>query len=179
MTEINVLPWIEVNEMMDDAYRQQVVIDALSHLPKASPELNKFALGILEKTIQINGFRSFKSIPPQIVKNQVIKEFKSNADLATAVICLWAEKQQEIIETLKTAARDANIAVHKKWDWHEAAQGFVESEDVSEFDQLTNTLSAQKTKPESDHYLLAALWLSHSLFIEEVEEGNEVNSGAN
>jgi len=173
MTETNVLPWIEVNKMMDDVYRRQVVADALSHLPKASPELNKFALGILEKTIQINGFRSFKSIPPQLVKNNVIREFKSNADLATAVICLWAEKQQELIETLKNAALEANIPVHKKWGWREAVQGFVVSEDAPELDKLANTLSAEKTKPESDHYLLAALWLSHGLFVEEVED-NEV-----
>jgi hypothetical protein len=63
MTETNVLPWIEVNEMMDDEYRQLVVADALGHYPKASPELNKFALDILKKTIQVNGFRSFQSIP--------------------------------------------------------------------------------------------------------------------
>ncbi len=43
MTEANVLPWIKVNEMMNDEYRQQVVKDALSHYPKASSELNKFA----------------------------------------------------------------------------------------------------------------------------------------
>lgn len=164
MTEINVIPWIEVNEMMDDTYRQQVVTDALDHLPKASPELNKFALGILEKAIQIRGFRSFKSIPPQIVKNNVMKEFKSDAELAALVICLWAEKQHEIIETLSKAAREANIPIPEKWDWHKAGAGFFSSDDTPELNQLANTLSDQKTKPESDHYLLAALWLSGSLF---------------
>jgi len=170
MTEVNVLPWIQVNEMMDEPYRQQVVADALSQLPKASPELNKVALDILKKTVQVNGFRSFQNIPSLIVKNHVIKEFKSNAELATVVICLWAEKQQELIETLKNAAREANIPIPQKWDWHSAGQGFVESENTPELDQLANTLSAQKTKPESDHYLLAALWLSHSLFMEEAED---------
>ncbi len=170
MTEVNVLPWIQVNEMMDDTYRQQVVTDALRQLPTAPPELNKLAMNILKQAVQVNGFRSFQSIPPQIVKNHVIKEFRSNAELAAAIICLWAEKQQELIETLKNAAREANIPVHKKWDWHAAGQGFVESENTPELDKLANTLSAEKTKPESDHYLLAALWLSRSLFMEEAEE---------
>jgi hypothetical protein len=166
MTETNVLPWIEVNEMMDDEYRQLVVADALSHYTKASSELNKFASDILKKAIQVNGFRTFQSIPHQMAKIQVAKEFKVNDLLATAVICLWAEKQHEIIETLKSAAREANIPVNETWDWHEARQGFVQGQDTPELDQLATSLSAQKTKPESDHYLLAALWLSNSLFVE-------------
>ena len=170
MTETNVLPWIEVNEMMDDEYRQLVVADALGHYPKASPELNKFALDILKKTIQMNGFRSFQSIPPHIAKIQVAKEFKTNDLLATAVICLWAEKQHEIIEALTNAAREANIPVNEKWDWHEARYGFVQGEDTPELDQLATTLAAQKTKPESDHYLLAALWLSNSLFVDQAQD---------
>lgn len=166
MTETNVLPWIEVNEMMDDEYRQLVVADALSYYPKASSELNKFALDILKKTIHVNGFRSFQSVPPHIAKIQVIKEFKINNLLATAIICLWAEKQHEIIETLANAAREANIPIPEKWDWQAARHGFVQGEDTPDLDQLTTTLAAQKTKPESDHYILAALWLSNSLFVE-------------
>jgi hypothetical protein len=169
MTEKNVLPWIEVNEMMNDEYRQRVVADALGHYPKASPELNKFALDILKKTIQMNGFRSFQSIPPQIAKIQAAKEFKVNDLLATAIICLWAEKQHEIIESLANAAREANIPIPETWDWHEARQGFVQGEDTPELDQLATTLAAQKTKPESDHYLLAALWLSNSLSVESAQ----------
>ncbi len=166
MTEKNVLPWVEVNEMMNDEYRQVVVADALSHYPKASPELNKFALDILKKTIQVNGFRSFQSIPPQMAKIQVAREFKVNDLLATAVICLWAEKQHEIIESLARAAREANIPVKETWSWQEARDGFVQGEDTPELDQLASSLSAQKTKPESDHYILAALWLSNSLSVE-------------
>jgi len=166
MTETNVLPWVEVNEMMNDEYRQQVVADALGHYPKASPELNKFALDILKKTIQMNGFRSFQNIPPHITKIQVAKEFKVNDLLATAVICLWAEKQHEIIESLTNAAREANIPIPETWDWHEASHGFVQGEDNPELDKLATALAAQKTKPESDHYLLAALWLSNSLPVE-------------
>ena len=168
-TETNVLPWIEVNEMMNDEYRQVVVADALGYLPKASAELNKFALDILKKTIQVNGFRSFQSIPPHMARIQVIKEFKVNDLLATAIICLWAEKQHEIIESLRIAAKEANISIPETWDWHQAREGFVQGEDTPEFDQLATTLSAQKTKPESDHYLLAALWLSNSLFVDQAE----------
>jgi hypothetical protein len=166
MTETNVLQWIAVNEMMDDGYRQLVVADALGYYPKASSELNKFSLDILKKTIHMNGFRSFQSIPPHMAKMQVIKEFKINDQLATAIICLWAEKQHEIIETLANAAREANIPIPEKWDWHEARHGYVQGEDIPDFDKLATTLAAQKTKPESDHYLLAALWLSNSLFVE-------------
>jgi hypothetical protein len=169
MTETKVLQWIAINEMMDDEYRHLVVADALSYYPKASPELNKFALDILKKTIHMNGFRSFQSIPPHIAKMQVVKEFKINNQLATAIICLWAEKQHEIIESLTNAAREANIPIPEKWDWHEARHGFVQGEDTPDFDKLATALAAQKTKPESDHYLLAALWLSNSLFVEKAQ----------
>ena len=98
---------------------------------------------------------------------QVLKEFKTNDLLATAIICLWAEKQHEIIETLTNAAREANIPIPEKWDWHAARHGFIQGEDTPQLDQLVTTLAAQKTKPESDHYLLAALWLSNSLIAEQ------------
>ncbi len=165
-TETNVLPWIEVNEMMDDEYRQLVVAEALSYYPKASSELNKFALGVLKNTIFVNGFRSFQSIPPHIVKMQVVKEFKVNDLLAEAIICLWAEKQNELIETLAKAAREANILIPEKWDWQQARYGFVQGQDTPELDQLVTARSAENAKPESDHYVLAGLWLSHSLFME-------------
>ena len=166
MTEANVLPWIEVNEMMDDEYRQLVVAEALGHYPKASPELNKFALDVLKKSIQVNGFRSFQSIPAHMAKIQVVKKFKVNKLLVEAIICLWAEKQHELIESLAKAARDANIPVPETWGWQQARYGFVQGEDTPEFDKLATDLSAQKSKPESDHYLLAALWLSLSLVVE-------------
>lgn len=166
MTENNVIAWVEVNEMMNDEYRQIVVADALSHYPKASSELKSFALDILKKTIHVNGFRSFQSIPPQIAKIQVAKEFKVNDLLATAIICLWAEKQHEIIESLAKAAREANIPLKETWSWQEAQDGFLQGEDTPELDKLASTLAAQKEKPESDHYILAALWLSNSLVTE-------------
>jgi hypothetical protein len=43
----------------------------------------------------------------------------------------------------------------------------MQGEDTPQLDQLVSTLAAQKTKPESDHYLLAALWLSNSLLAEQ------------
>lgn len=166
MTEANVLPWIEVNEMMDDEYRQLVVAEALGHYPKASPELNKFASEVFRKTIQVNGFRSFQSIPAQMAKIHVLKEFRNNEHVAEAVICLWAEKQHELIESLAQAAREAKIPVPESRGWQQARYGFVQGEDTPEFDKLATELSAQKSKPESDHYLLAALWLSYSLHVE-------------
>ena len=166
MTEKNILPWIEVNEMMNDEYRQQVVADAFSHYPKASPELNKFALNIFKNTIHMNGFRSFQSIPMQMAKIQAAKEFKVNDLLATAIICLWAEKHHEIIESLAKAAKEANIPLKETWSWQEASDGFVQGEDTPALDQLASSLAAQKTKPESDHYILASLWLSNSLSVE-------------
>ena len=166
MKETNVLPWVEVNEMMDDEYRQVVVGDALSHYPKASAELKRFALDVLKKAVHVNGFRSFESIPTQLAKRQVAKEFKVNDLLATAVICLWAEKQHELIESLAKAAQEANVPLKETWGWQEARDGFVQSEEASALDQLASSLSAQKEKPESDHFILAGLWLSNRVVVE-------------
>ena len=166
MTEKNVRAWVEVNEMMKDEYRQVVVADALGHLPKASAELRTFASDVLKKAIQVNGFRSFQSIPLPMARVHVAREFKVNDLLATAVICLWAEKQQGLIESLAKAAREANVPVKEGWSWQEARDGFVQGEDTPELDKLASELAAQKEKPESDHYILAALWLSNSLPVE-------------
>jgi hypothetical protein len=179
MTEKSLLPWVGVNSMMDDVYRQQVVTDALNHYPHASSELHKFTMDIFKKSIQIKGFRSFQNVPLHIAKPYVINEFKTNSSIATAIVCLWAEKQCEIIESLKKTARDANIPVHIKWGWQEARHGFMGAEDIPELDQLANTLAEQKTKPESDHYLLASLWLSSSLLVEEMQEPESKNNEAN
>ena len=44
--------WIAVNGMMDDDYREKIVADALEYYSQASPELRRFALGILKKAIR-------------------------------------------------------------------------------------------------------------------------------
>ena len=45
MADKPVLQWIAVNGLTDDVFREGVVTDALNHLPSASADLRKYALG--------------------------------------------------------------------------------------------------------------------------------------
>ncbi len=47
----------------------------------------------------------------------------------------------------------------------------MQGEDTPELDKLASSLAAEKTKPESDHYILAALWLSNGLVVEKEQSG--------
>ena len=67
----------------------------------------------LKKSVHINGFRTFLSIPINIARLHVQSDFKRSDDVAQAIVCLWAEKNAAIIEILQNAAIEENIPVHK------------------------------------------------------------------
>ena len=163
VNEKTILPWIAVNEMMDDVYREKIISDALEYYSLASPDLRRFALKILKKTIKPDGFRSFIKAPVRITKPIAVNEMQSSNDVATAIICLWAEKQDAIIKELADAARETGTQFDKEWSWQKAQAGFIALDDIQELYQLAGTISKDKTKTEKDHYLLAALWLSNGI----------------
>ena len=171
MTEKQVLPWvaIAINEMMEDRYRDIVVKSALNHYYHLPKKLNKFVTGILKqatdnkKVKEFKGYRPFPEAPMEKVREFVSAEFKNSNAIATIIICMWADANQQLIQNLKGSAQNAGFIFSDNWDWEKARIGFKSFEDISEFHQYVLSLIADREKSEQDNYILAALWLSGSL----------------
>ena len=117
MIDKTVRPWLDVNGLMNDEYREVVIKLALSHLANVSPDLNKISKETINNTVHINGFRLATIAPQKILRQHVSVQFKKNKKLASIIISLWAEKEKGTIDWLKAEALSANLPVHKSWEW--------------------------------------------------------------
>ena len=174
MIDKTVRPWLDVNGLMNDEYREVVIKLALSHLANVSPDLNKISKETINNTVHINGFRLATIAPQKILRQHVSVQFKKNKKLASIIISLWAEKEKGTIDWLKAEALSANLPVHKSWEWTDGMQGYINSEEIPALYDLATKLGESKESPEKDHLLLAALWLSRGLFEEEKYEAQEI-----
>jgi hypothetical protein len=172
MAEKTMHSWQDVNELMNDDYRELVIKEALAYLATASPELRRIAKDTINRTVQINGFRQAVNAPQKKLRQQVSVLFRKNKALVPVIISLWAEKEKELIEHLATEARRAGTPVCEQWDWSDGIIGYYDSDDVPELHQLAVTLGEDRQSPEKDHLLLAVLWLSRSLVEGVTQEGS-------
>jgi len=83
--------------------------------------------------------------------------------VATAVICLWAEAEEKLINELQAAAEAKGLQFCPDWSWQEANEGFYAFEDIAPLTECTEALAQDKSSPEADHIWLATLWLSRAL----------------
>jgi len=176
MVDKTVHPWLEVNGLMNDEYREVVIKLALSHLANASPDLNKLSKETINNTVHINGFRLAVGAPQKMLRQHVSVQFKKNKILASVIISLWSETERETIELLQAEAIKANLPVQKNWGWAEGIQGYIDSDDIPKLNELAIKLGENKESPEKDHLLLAALWLSRGLFEKATEEVEEIKT---
>lgn len=174
MVEKTMLSWVDVNEHMNDDYRELVIKDALAHLANALPDLKKTAKDVINRTVQINGFRQAVMAPQKRLRQQALVVFRKNKALAPIIIGLWSETQKPLIEHLRSEAIKAGIALPEEWSWADGMFGYYDFDDISELHQTAIRLGEGKEGPETDHYLLAALWLSRGLFAEAKITGNEL-----
>jgi hypothetical protein len=113
--------------------------------------------------VAVRGFRSFDRADVKSATLGVINDMQKRQQVATAVICLWGEAMQPLIETLQHAAESQGLRFQAKWDWHQAQTGYDSSEQVTALETVCDELVKGKDKPESDHLRLAVLWLSRAL----------------
>lgn len=167
------LSWLDVNGLMNDDYRELVIKDALAYLANASPDLRKTAKDIINRAVQINGFRQAIMAPQKRLRQQVLIVFKKSKALAPVIIGLWAEKEKDLIEHLRSEAIEAGIPLPQAWSWIDGMVGYYGFDDIPELSQLADNLAENRESPEKDHYRLAALWLSRGLFEEARRIENE------
>jgi len=156
-------PWIAVNNYLQDEYRETLADLALRNLPDASRDLRVFAKRELSKAITIDGFRSFDRAPVDVALRHVVRQMEWNPGVATAVICLWAEAEEKLINELQAAAEAKGLEFRPDWSWQEAKEGFYAFEDIASLTECTEALAQDKSSPEADHIWLATLWLSRAL----------------
>lgn len=166
-----VKPWITVNEIMDDEYRATVIQLALGHWSEALPDLRQYANESLGH-IAIPGFRSLFKAPVRTALPFVIREFKQKQSVASAIICLWSETQQNVINDLSIKTIEAGIELNPEWMWREAKTGYYDYDDIPKLYNLVNSIVEGKEKLFHDQYFLAMLWLSQAV-IDLVDNGNE------
>lgn len=167
MANLNLNDWITVNGFMEPEYRALVVEIALEQRDQASVELRK-KVNVALSSIIVPGFRSFQKVPVKVAIPYVVKEFQKRSEVTLVILSLWSEAQNKIITELRSLATKNGLFLKTPWTWKEATQGFYNFDDVPEFHSLVEKLIDVKEKPETDHYLLAELWLSGSL-TEEVQ----------
>lgn len=166
MEEKVVLPWIEVNQLMNDDYRKLVVDLAVSHYPKAEKDLQIFTRRIFNNSGEIRGFRVVMKAPIKRVQQFLVKKFKEDPAVATAIICLWADAEKSSIQTFRTASENAGIHFLSDWDWHDASQGYLAYDDIPELFQFCEFYTVSLKSPEKDNSYLSTLWLSRAVIIE-------------
>ena len=176
MSEVNLFPWIAVNRCMNDEYRETVVEIALKHRLEAPSELVRFARKATSH-ITVPGFRSVDRAPVERAREPVAEEMLLDDDVATAVICLWAEAKNDLVEELRSAAQSEGLRFELPWTWEEGKLGFYAFEQIEPLRNVTFDLTEDESSIRSDHLQLASLWLSRSLRPEsEPIEGAEERS---
>jgi len=173
MSENPVQPWIAVNNYMQDEYRETVANLALQHFPDASRDLRAFVKRELSRTVKIDGYRSFDRAPAEVVQRHVVRQMEYKPGVITAIICLWAEAEQESIGELQAVAEARGLQFRSDWSWQKAKEGFYNYEVVAPLTECIEILTQDRPSPESDHIWLATLWLSRALISEPSERATE------
>ena len=168
------LPWVTANGYMSDEYRLIVIKRALSHLSRATNDLRHFASLALDK-LKVPGFRSFALANTPISRHRAIpvvtEAFQHSPTVATAIICLWAEANQQIIEELRLAAIAASdLKFAPEWTWRASRAGYLDFPKVAPLAKVAESLATDRSHPESDDLQLAVLWLSRAMIIEDATE---------
>jgi hypothetical protein len=164
VSERKLYPWIAVTEIMDDEYRHAVVEIALGHLRQASNDLARFAKNSMSY-MTVPGFRSVDRAPVDRARDIVGEEMLLDNDVATAVICLWAEAKADLVEELRSVAESEGLHLSSPWTWEEGGEGFILSEEVEALQDLAGGIATDESAPEADHFRLA-FWLSGCLSAE-------------
>lgn len=160
-------PWILVNQyMQDEKFREVVIRTALEHLPRASHELQRYVSRIFARLV-VPGFQSFFKANTPLSRPRVVpivdKAFRSDPNVTAAVISLWSEASNGLIEELKIAAMAVGLCFKENWTWKEAQNGFIDFRAIPALIQVAESLAAGRPYPEPDHLRLAVLWLSGAL----------------
>lgn len=175
MSEKTVLPWIAVNNYMNDRYRGAVVEVALQHLAEASSDLAAFAKEQMSH-IKVAGFRSIDRAPATKAWKPVLEHMQWDNGVATAIICLWAEAKREVLNDLRSVAESRGVQIQSPWSWQEAMEGFYIFEEINPLPDIAHGLSSDEHGVDANHLQLATLWLGRALLSDHYQDVEDASA---
>ncbi len=155
-------PWVAINEVMNDEYRNTVVEIGLNHLNAATPELAAHAKRILSNNVKIAGFRAnwVDHAPVSRCVSHVSKAFTRNNNVTLIIIALWAEAKADVIMELSTSSENVLPTPYDDFDWEDSVQGFVQNDTLNDLKDVAERLCEGREEVEQHHLRLATYWLS-------------------
>jgi hypothetical protein len=154
--------WNYVSALMVEDFRHEVMRTAWKHRPKAPLGLKKFATKAFLGAINVKGFRAnstrILTLAFNTVREGLIHSMMVDADVAAAIIGLWADSQKEVINHIHESAVITGFKMREGWTPEIARQGFYSINVIADFYDFASQLEDEK--PEQWRNCLAALWLS-------------------
>jgi hypothetical protein len=174
MEELELTPWISVNELLSDSTREHIIQAALSQIDNCPLELLELSKRVFRKNIKIDGFRSFARAPEYIKKQAVANKFQHNPIVYNVVIALWATSGDPVFQQYEKTLRSSSLPVGNSWDWKIAINGYHQPETNAELSNLTKIFYEDKNQLEKELSILAELWFSTGVIDWEEEEVEEL-----
>lgn len=161
MSEGRLREWIEINAMMDDDYRKEVVSISIEHIQNAPQGLRSIARNAINEGVFVPGFRSSDKAPKNLLLASMEQEMQSNPEVARIVIALWADQKSKTIDDLAQYANKHGFSLETGWGWDKGIHGWVDYEDVDVLAELIDGEDFDEyPKLDRDHLKLALYWLS-------------------
>src|SRR5688572_21548408 len=111
--------WNYVSALMVEEFRHEVMRTAWKHRPKAPISLRKFATQAFLGAIHVKGFRAnskrILTLAFTTVREGLIHSMMVDADVAAAVIGLWADSQRDLVKHIHEAALITGFKMREGW----------------------------------------------------------------
>jgi hypothetical protein len=150
---------------MRSDFRASVVRTALRFIHQADEGLRIFAYDALSG-LRIPGFRTARHALDsgarglQPLLSEAIDKMPLSNRVTTAVICLWAAAEVNVVKKLRSTATERGFTFREPMDWQVLKKGFNEEPVREMLGEIAEEIA--KTKEEQDSLLLATWWLSTS-----------------
>ncbi|MDQ7036619.1 MAG: hypothetical protein Q9P01_17850 [Anaerolineae bacterium] len=174
----NFYAWNYASALMKEDFRDEVMRMAWKHRPKASVSLRKFATQAFLGAIRVKGFRAKSTrilrLAYTTVREGLLHSMMVDADVASAIIGLWADSQRDVVNHIHEAALIAGFNMREGWTPEIAHKGFYSITVIDEFYDFACDLDEEE--PQQWHNCLSALWLSSAFVAPEyvLEESKPV-----
>lgn len=166
MSDKTLQNWIAIRSWMSDEQRENMVRSALDHLGVASNDLRLHAQAELGRGLNLSGSRLLKGGLDQVVKLMALQEMRRIPFVASTLVCLWAEANQEMIANLRIEAERAGFIFAQNWNWEDARRGYYTEAHLPRLAGWLKEYSKDFPQQQQQDLLLAMYWLSRAVLYE-------------
>ncbi len=176
------LPFHAVNEFMRDDFRMQVIQGVFSQVEKCASESRSRLIKLVNKGVQVPGFRNGNQAPVHIKVKNSQGYFEKSAEFAGVVMECWSQLHNDLRENLH--------ALLLEYDWKIPAL----SEDLSllpgfqvdwpkgqSFEYLCQTVREKypDTQESDDEISLMVVWVGNRLPVNQPIENEDSDQSVN